>query len=283
MYYLTQKVRPTAGSPEVYETIGRALRLLSDASADLVFEPERHIYTLAGRELRSVSSIVESYSTFDEVATAKTCVANPKSKYYGMNVEDVLKGWEENAKTAADAGTLVHEFAEVCYLWSKNREDEIDPRFRDRITAQGLAAESPKEIAVAKWWDNLDWNRYIPVAKENRIVNPVLRYAGTFDLLLYDTFTGTFVIRDWKTNKDLYSWYGDWMKGGFHKILKDNDEGHYTLQQILYAIEIQNLGIPVSEAKLVWLKEDSEYEEYEINMKMQNLILNVITRDLNKS
>ncbi len=279
MFYLRQRVMPASMREGVIQAINRASVRLSDAVIGLKFDEKEHAYSISGVPVPSVSSIVEKYSSFDAEKTARGCVKSPSSKYYGMKPEDVLAQWEENARQAADAGTEVHEFTEACYLWMIGLEEEIPPKFADRIKPDGLEARTPKEIAAARWWDTNDWERYVPVAKETRIYNPELKYAGTFDLLLYDTITSTYVIRDYKTNKDLHSWYGDWMRSAFKNILRDNDEGHYTIQQNLYGIEIMDLGLPVSDSSLLWLQEDGNFEEYKLDMRVVPLIRNTVARD----
>lgn len=242
------------------ELIGEVLKRLADSTEGLVFEPEEHKYTIAGQQIPSVSSIVERYAPFDRDKVAQECSRNPKSKYYRMNPEDIKRQWNETA----NAGTAVHAFGEACYLWTCGRADEIDEGFQKRITPEGLIAMSPKEEAVAKWWASNDWTRFVPVAKETMVFNPILRYAGTFDLLLYDTIEKAFIIRDYKTNDDLFKWYGKYLGGQFHKIIKNNDEGKYTLQQNLYSIQLRNIGVDVGGISLVWLREDSEWQEVAI-------------------
>ena len=279
MYQLKRKTIVAQAKPETVEAVRRASVLLRDSTSDLVFDPVPHEYKVGGRAVPSVSSVIEKYANFDAPATAASCSRNPKSPYYGQKVEDILKGWEDNANAASSAGSAVHAFGEACFLWTNGREEEIDKEFVGRISADGFAAESPKEIAVARWWENLDTERYAPAIKETPLFNPELNYAGTPDLLLYDTVDGCFRMKDYKTNKDLHDWYGKFMKGSFNKVIKDNDYGHYTVQQILYWIELLNLGLNVKSADLIWLKEDGNYEEVSIDYRYASLIYNTIKRD----
>lgn len=262
MYLLQRTPLSLANDIRGREIIGNALQLLADSSAGLEFEPEPHRYTLHGREIPSVSDIVTYYAPFNSEARAKKCAESkdPKSKYYGMTAEEILAMWNDKRDRAAEAGTAVHAFAEACFLWMTGHENEIEADFRDRITEDGLTAISEKEQAAARWWSDLDWSRYIIVAKETRIVNPVLNYAGTFDLLLYDFDTDTFVIKDYKTNEDLFKWFKEYLRAPLNMI-KSTDEGKYTLQQNLYRIQMENIGIPVSRMELIWLKEDTTYQE----------------------
>lgn len=240
-----------------------ANRALQDSNSDLVFDSEQHRYHLSnGRELPSVSDIVKYYAPFDTLACAQGCAKNPKHPLYGKSVEEILQIWEKNRDESAEAGTAVHEFAEACYLAKRGRVGEIDPKYAGRLSENGLEASCPKEEAAALWWDSLDLNRYALIAKETRIVNPVLNYAGTFDLLLYDRQRGFYVLRDYKTNKELFKAYGKLLPP--LSVIPSSDHGKYTLQQNMYKIQLENIGIRVGEMKLIWLKEDATFEEVEI-------------------
>ena len=269
--YLLQKNSLLKQSYEATTAIREAaLEILQDSSAGLVFEPEEHRYFLGGRELRSVSSIVEHFAPFDAVTVAARCSTNPRHEHFGKSVEEIIAIWEENGRQAANEGTEIHAFAEACYLYMLDREDEIEDAFKDRIKPDGLLAIKPKEIAAARWWSEADWRRYVPVAKETRVVNPMLGYAGTFDLLLYDMYNMFFVDKDWKTNKDLDRWYGDMCLPPL-SMLKSNDIGKYTIQQTLYTIELRNLRLPVNANVLIWLK-DNGYEERPLEMNYDKVV-----------
>lgn len=281
MYHLKKNstFAETASLDGVKEIIANANRRLADSSAGLTFNAEEHRYFLAGQELRSVSSIVEHFAPFDALAIATRCAVNPKHEHFGKKPEDIVAIWEENGRQAADAGTKVHAFAEACCLYLEGKEDQIEEQFRDRVTTDGLAAVEPKEEAVARWWAEQDWTRYAVVAKETRIVNPVLGYAGTFDLLLYDMYNSAFAQEDYKTNKDLYRWFGEMLLPPL-SMLRANDIDEYTVQQTLYTIELRNIGLPVISNQLVWLKEDG-YENVDLPMQYDKVIAWAVSQ-LNK-
>lgn len=253
-------------------------QVIADASEGLVFEPEEHRYFLGGREMRSVSSIVEHFAPFDSEKKAAQVAANPKHPLYGKTVEEIVAIWEQSGREAASAGTAVHAFAEACYHYMTGEEDLIEETFRDRITPEGLEARDPKEIAAALWWHETNWQRYVPVAKETRIVNPSLGYAGTFDLLLFDIYNQSFEDKDWKTNKDLEKWYGEMLLPPL-SMLKSNDIGKYTVQQTLYTIQLRNIGLAVSRNSLIWLREDG-YREVSLDMQYDKIITYAVTEYL---
>lgn len=269
--YTLEPIKPLREVTEyARQRIDDVLQTLSDSTQGLEFDPVLHRYVLGQRELPSVSSIVERFAPFDAQAKALSVSKNPKHKLYGKSVEEILALWEENKNAAATAGTEMHEFGEACYSFLVGNLEEIPERLMCRLGEQGLVAESPKEVACALWWAEMDWNRYKPVAKETRIANPELNYAGTFDLLLYDTLNDRFALRDYKTNEDLYKWYGDYLQAPLNTI-RSNDIGKYTLQQTSYVIELENIDIDVQDASLIWLKQN-EYENVPIDLRYAKLI-----------
>lgn len=270
MYYLKKNPFTKVTQEAARDVIETTKMRLEDSTQGLVFNEEEHRYFLHGRELRSVSSIVEEFAPFDTRAKAEKASTNPRHEYYGKSVDEIIALWEENRDRAAAAGTQVHAFGEACFLWMLGREDEIEEQFRDRITAEGLAAVTPKEESCAKWWNDLEWQRLAVVAKETRVANPVLGYAGTFDLLLYDLFDAVFRMKDYKSNEDLTKWYGDMCLPPLN-MLRANDVGKYTIQQNSYAIELDNIGIQLGSIDLIWLREDA-YEEIPIDMRYRKVI-----------
>lgn len=250
--------------------IRMALKRLEDAAKGLEFEPEKHKYFLYGTELSSVSSVVEHFAPFDTAAKAAQVAANPRHPLFGKDVKEIIAIWEEKRDKAAAAGTKVHAFAEACFLFMCGLENEIEAEFRDRVKPEGLEARDPKEISVARWWNDQDWTRYVPVAKEVRLVNPECGYAGTFDLLLYDLMEEGFVLKDYKTNEDLHKWYGDMLTPPLN-MLRADDVGKYTVQQTLYMIVLRLIGLLILRCELIWLKEDS-YEDVPLDVRYDRVI-----------
>lgn len=249
-----------ASGSEAIKARDKALELLRDSADGLTFDPEEHRYFLGEKELVSVTTIVKEYAPFDVQAAAVRASKNIKHEHYGKTPEEILSIWNEKRQAAADAGTEVHNFGEACFCIKEGHEEQMEDRFRQRLADDGLEATGGKEEALARWWDKLDLNRYVLVAKETRIANPEMGYAGTIDLLLYDLDEHCYVLKDYKTNTDLYQWYGKMLRPPL-SMIKDNDLGKYTLQQNLYRIQLENIGINVGHMDLIWLKENGTFEE----------------------
>lgn len=242
----------------------RAAALLRDSAHGLRFEAEEHRYFLGGRELRSVSSIVESYAPFDAMAAAKHVSRNRRSPMYGKTPGEIVSIWRAKGDEACAAGSAVHAFAEACFTVATGHPEDIAAELQGRFMAgRGLRADNAKEAAAARWWADLDTSRYMPVARETMLANPAYNYAGTLDLLLFDMQEKHYVLKDYKTNADIYRWYGKWLRPPLTPI-KDNDVGKYTLQQNLYKIQLDNIGVDVGAMDLIWLKDDGSYEEVHI-------------------
>lgn len=256
---------------EANKKVETARRRLKDASEGLIFEPVEHKYILGEREMVSVSVIIKEFAPFDCTKTAEGCSKNPKHEHFGKSVDDILKIWEEKRDAAAAAGTEIHEFGEACCLFWQGRESEIIEKYKSRIKPEGFVAETPKEEAMVAWWNSMDSDRYLVVACEGRIVNPVLGYAGTFDLLLYDMFDKVFKLKDYKTNEDLFKWFGSYMKPPL-SVLKNNDIGKYTMQQNMYGMQLENIGIPTDVMHLIWLKQDGTFEEVQLENHYRKII-----------
>ena len=279
MYLLTKNPILKDSYDATREVREQTLELLADSTAGLVFDPDEHRYYLGSRELRSVSSIVEHFAPFDKLGVAARCATNPRHEMYGKSIEEIIALWEENGRAAADDGTQVHAFGEACYLYLLDKEDEMDEAFRERITPGGLEARSPKEVSLARWWAEHDWVRFVPIAKETKVVNPALGYAGTFDLLLWDNYNFTLVDKDYKTNKDLDKWFGEMCRPPL-SMLKANDIGKYTIQQTLYTIALRNLSLSVGGNNLVWLREDG-YEERRLELQYDRVVEFAVREYLN--
>lgn len=244
---------------------------LADASLGLRFEPVTHRYYIGNVQIPSVSSIVEHFDPFDAEAAAKRCSKNSQHEMFGKSVEEIIAIWNERGRTASSAGTEVHEFGEACFLCKSGRPDDVPAALQNRLMMDGsLEAVTAKEEAMAKWWNDLDIGRYVLIAKESRVYNPDLRYAGTFDLLLYDLQMHHYALKDYKTNANLLRWYGDRLRAPLSPI-KADDVGKYTVQQNLYRIELENIGIHIGTMDLIWLREDATYQEVRLQ-ECQNLV-----------
>lgn len=207
----------------------------------LSFEEGPHKYTLGNKVLKySATGVVSKFAeSFDE----------QKMSFYvaqrdGISQEEVLKNWEKIRNEAAEKGTRVHLFGE---LYAKNRN---------------LKPSCPQEKAIVKFWKDLP-EHVILVAPELLMYHKDFLFAGTGDILLYNTKTGTYIIADYKTNKDIFKNYkGKTLLYPFEDLL-DMPLSKFAIQLSLYQMLLEQTGVKVSSRKVVWLKKDGNYELYD--------------------
>ena len=249
---------------------------ISNTFAELVFYESNHTYFIHGNKLDSVSAVTGRYKPkFDSAGKAKQMYEkyydDPSSKYYHMTTEQILEQWNTTKTTACNNGTDCHEFAESCFYFMLGQYDKILPGFEDRLDGDTFRSETPKEDAVVKFWNDLP-QCFIPIAAENKVCREDLGYAGTFDILFYydstligkDNSESGFVIFDYKTNATLFKNYnGEKMLYPFDSLLNCSINA-YRLQLSLYQLALDPIGCIVRGRRLIWLKDDSTYEKFDL-------------------
>jgi hypothetical protein len=202
---------------------------------DIQFDEKQHRYTYEGKQLTSVSHIVESFIEpvdFDEKA-GFVALKEGKTK------EEVLAEWKKINKDSIIKGKKTHNFAEVM---------------------DTLLPSTEEEKQVVKFWTDLQEEypfRYIILWKECRMVHKVNYYSGTCDIILYDTLEDKIVIPDYKTNKDIFKCFKEKKLLNPFELMLDNPFNHYQIQLSLYDRLFSQIGIQVSERWLIWIKKDS--------------------------
>lgn len=198
--------------------------------SQLEFDEARHAYEVQGRKLPSVSSKIHSFEEevdWDEKAY-HVAMRDGKTK------EQVLQEWKENNEESTERGHRVHLFGE---LYPFNRS---------------MKPSCKQEEAVVKFWDDLPPHLLI-VSLEIRMYHPLLSFAGTSDILLYDIKTGTFIIADYKTNKDLFKNFKEKKLLYPFQHLLDCPINKYQIQLSLYQLLFEQTGYKVSARKIIWL------------------------------
>jgi hypothetical protein len=204
---------------------------------DLHFDEPSHTYRVDGRVLPSVSRNLEEMAEKEDFVAIAHAIAKRDDK----NPFEILDEWARINKESIDKGHKTHTFAEG---------DMRNP-------------STGAEHAVVKFWTDLDKSRYFLVGKEVRMYHKRYGYAGTSDLLLFDVDTMTYIIADYKTNKDLFKNYkGKLLKKPFQDML-DHPYNKYQIQLCMYQILLEQVTGPVSERWIIWVKDDGTYE----NMK----------------
>ena len=100
----------------------------------------------------------------------------------------------------------------------------------------------------------------LPVTAELRMYHFKHLFAGTADVLLFDTKNQTYIIADYKTNKDLNkNFRNKTMLAPFNNLL-DSPLNHYQIQLSYYQILLEQIGVKVSRRIIVWLDLEGNYQ-----------------------
>jgi len=209
--------------------------------SDLTFEEIHHKYYLNNNPINySVSHLLKHFAKeFDAEAISKQL-----SQKTGVPQDYYKKDWKSTSQKAKILGTETHLFAEQ-YL-------------EDRT----IKPQTELQKAVVKFWQELP-TYIVPILSECKMYHKDYLFAGTSDLILYNTKSNGLIIADYKTNKDLFKNYkGEKMYNPFSNLL-DNSFNKYQLQLSFYQLLLeQATSIKVIDRKIIHLKNDSNYIMY---------------------
>lgn len=242
---------------------------------DLEFYEEGHLYLLHGQSLCSVSGIGHRFirEPFDEVSQSIRY-----AQKNGMTPEYWLQQWKQNAFRATTLGTKTHEFGESLAYLKAGHPELIRPSIYSQYMAEYgyLAPIHPKEEAICRFLSDLPSSMHL-VLNETKVYsgkNPTParnlkeQICGTFDMLYYYDGDGNpqkagFVVLDYKTNASLYSEYNQkvhrTLLPPFDRMI-EQDLSLYTIQLSLYALMLEDIGLPVIARRIVWLTNEGKYQ-----------------------
>lgn len=203
----------------------------------LTFDEEKHIYYWNGIKVpKSVSAKVEEHiPPFDESYWLPICAAKE-----GITEHELRHQWLTTNITACELGTTVHKFLE-------RYDGTQTPSLPQEVAGIHFLREILKEYEI--------------VAKEVRMYSIEYNYAGTADLLLRHKITGDLVLADYKTNKDIFKTFR-WMNKPFG-YLENHPYNHYQLQLGYYQIMLDDIGLWITNRKIVYLKSDATYRIFD--------------------
>ena len=264
-------------------------KLLFEKFGNIQFVEEGHEYFIEKEKYTPVSTVISEYEQpFDEDRVAENYARkNHRTK------EDVLKEWKFKNLKSTIGGSRVHEFGEsyanmvagfpekIC---ESNRKQYVDCRGE-----MVLVPTYSKEFSVKKFYDEKS-EYLIPVGAEFKLStrymgDKVRKICGTCDLLFYEEDPlfgeGQFVLADWKTNASLKNDFkrknGICMKFPFDNMI-DDALSHYTLQFNLYRRMLESVGVKIGDMRLIWLKEDGDYEIIKIGKLSDSILDRVLAK-----
>lgn len=260
-------------NPEPNEVAEMREHILSSFS-NLEFIEEGHKYFIHNEDGTvdtpvSVSGLIkefEPYVDWDEKAEG---VALKE----GVDVEVIKRRWKENNLRATNSGSLDHLYGENYMYFLLNQTDfcnVIKPQYEEGF----LIPSCPRQDAIVKYYtDIFGINEIYPLLPEVKMYMPKDNkfgikklYCGTADITLAIKYRGEWciIIHDFKTNASLTSDYNQKFKvtmlPPFDNMV-DEPKSHYTFQLSAYALMLMNLGYKVIDRKLIWLKNDGNYEK----------------------
>lgn len=253
--------------------VAEVRRHVLDAFADLEFYEEGHRYVLHGQSLPSVSGIAHRFirEPFNEQLQAKRY-----AEKNGQTADYWIQQWRQNSFRATTLGTKTHAYGESLGYLRVGLPERICPAIKAQYMSEYgfLAPIHPKEEAVLRFMNEMPNSMHL-VLNEAQVYsgkNPCKernlkeRLAGTFDMLYYndgsDGQPKGFIILDYKTNANLTNdfnrRYGRVLSSPFADMTEE-DLSLYTIQLSLYALMLEDIGIPIISRRIVWLK-DAEYQ-----------------------
>ena len=261
-------------------------KLLEEKFGNIQFIEEGHEYFIEKEKYTPVSTIISEYEQpFDEDRIAENYARkNNRTK------EDVLKEWKFKNLKSTIGGSRVHEFGESYTNMVAGFPEKIcesnRKQYVDCMGEMVLVPTYSKEFSVKKFYDEKS-DYLIPVGAEFKLStrymgDKVRKICGTCDLLFYEEDQlfgeGQFVLADWKTNVSLKNDFkrknGICMKFPFDNMI-DDALSHYTLQFNLYRRMLESVGVKIGDMRLIWLKEDGDYEIIKIG-KLSDSILDIV-------
>lgn len=262
-------------NPEPKEVAEMREHILSSFS-NLEFIEEGHKYFIHNEDGTidtpiSVSGLIKEFEPYVDWNVKAEGVALKD----GVDVEVIKRKWKENTLRATNSGTQHHEFGESYMNFVRGLDKSTFCNSCIKQYEEGyLIPCAPKQEAILKYWEDIfkidklypllpEVKMYMP--KDNKFGIKKL-YCGTADITFAMKYKGEWciLVMDYKTNQSLSSDYNQkfnvTMLPPFDNLI-DESKNHYTLQLSLYSLMLMNLGYKVIDRKLIWLKNDGNYEK----------------------
>jgi hypothetical protein len=251
-------------------------------SLGLVFEEDKHIYTMNGKkDYPSVSKVLKSfYREFPlEEAALKKAGGNPQE------AERLKEEWAAAGNYSTNLGSRVHYILEKTLIENNGNYKEVRQPIFDCDLTQLM--KSDNMIFAGKRYLELMESRNVELLDTEMVLgDPELGYVGQPDKVWLtmnksgDEFG--LLITDWKTNKKKNfqeTSYTDRMYEPFEKY-PNTALGHYYLQLPLYGKLLLKMleGTKYENIKLYGciishLQEDTFFEEYRVPKEVIDTVL----------
>jgi hypothetical protein len=251
-------------------------------SLGLVFEEDKHVYTMNGKkDYPSVSKVLKSfYREFPlEEAALKKAGGNPQE------AERLKEEWAAAGTYSTNLGSRVHYILEKTLIESNGNYKEVRQPIFDCDSTQLMKSDN-MIFAGKRYLELMESRNVVLLDTEMVLGDPELGYVGQPDKAwLTMNKTGDefgLLITDWKTNKKKNfqeTSYTDRMYEPFEKY-PNTALGHYFLQLPFYGKLLLKMlkGTKYENIKLYGciishLQEDTFFEEYRVPKEVIDIVL----------
>lgn len=254
----------------------------------LVFEEERHIYTMDGKsDWPSVSKVLKKF--YKEFPTEEA--AYNKAGGDPQRQQELLEEWAAAGTYSTNLGSRVHFVLEEEAIKRNGSYKEVrKPIFNCDLTQ--LMKSDKMIVAGKRYLDLLEQRNVVLLDTEIVLGDPELGYTGQPDKvwLTYNKNGDDFglLITDWKTNKPKNFQENDFTERMYQPFseLPNNALGHYFVQLPLYGkLLIKMLqGTKYENIKLYGciishLRDDTQFEEFRVPKKVIDTVLEMDMRN----
>ena len=254
----------------------------------LVFEEEKHIYTMNGRkDYPSVSKVLKKfYKAFPtEEAAYNKAGGDPERQ------KQLMEEWAAAGSYSTNLGSRVHFVLEDEVVKKNGSYKDLRKPIFDCDLTQ-LITSDKMIVAGKRYLELLEQRKVVLLDTEMVLGDPDLGYTGQPDKVwLTMNKAGTdfgFLITDWKTNKPKNFQETSYTERMFKPFdsLPNTALGHYYVQLPLYGKLLVKMlqGTKYENLKLygciiAHLREDTQFEEFRVP---KNVIDTVMNMDVNK-
>lgn len=239
-------------------------KLLNDKFGNIEFIEESHQYFINGDEYTPVSHVISEYEPYVDWDKKAEIYAEKNNR----KDSDVKREWKLNNLKSTISGTRTHEFGESYTNLMCGHPELICEANKPQYIKEynTLVSTYPKEDAIKKFYDEIS-KTLKPIGAEFKLSTEHIgckrKVCGTCDILFWDEKENGYVIGDWKTNKSLkndFSRNKKVMMNEPFSSMYNEPLSHYVIQFNLYRRMLESVGINITGMKLIWLKDDGDYE-----------------------
>lgn len=266
----------------------RDLIKLRQETLGLVFEENKHIYTMNGRkDYPSVSKVLKSF--YKEFPTEEA--AYNKAGGDPQRQQELIEEWAAMGEYSTNLGSRVH------YLLEKKTMEKFGAI--KEVRQPEFVCDIPQMIkgdamisAGSKFLSLMEERGAVLLDTEMVLGDPTLGYTGQPDktwIMMNRAKTGFgFVVSDWKTNKPKNFEKTSYTEPMFKPFQNypNTALGHYYLQLPLYGKLLRAMlqgtkyeNIPLLGCVIVLLKETGEYAEYKVPQDVVNTVMEMDMKD----